>query len=157
MLGVMTGALVVAVVATATPRPGVSAPATRPPAAVRILSQSARWTSLLDGDELKSSADTMFVISGELANRGATSVRWVKIQYQLLADTPNGEVVVASEYGYNFRAEVLRGLPENSADAPRSRSIRPIRPGGRDRFRMVFFRSDVAHFDRWRVSIREVR
>jgi hypothetical protein len=151
----MTGALAVAVVATATPPLGASAPAPRQLGAVRILSQSARWASLLASDELKSTADTMFVISGELTNRGATAVRWVKIRYQLLADTPDGEVVVASEYGYNFRAEVLRGLPENSADAPRS--VRPIRPGGRDRFRMVFFRSDVAHFDRWRVSILEVR
>jgi hypothetical protein len=153
----MTGALAVAIVATATPPSGVSAGAPRKPGAVRILGQSARWASLLAGDELKSTTDTMFVISGELTNRGATAVRWVKIQYQLLADTPDGEVVVASEYGYNFRAEALRGLPENSADTPPSRSVMPIRPGGRDRFRMVFFRSDVAHFDRWRVSILEVR
>jgi hypothetical protein len=157
VLGVMTSALAAAVVATATPQSGVSAAAPSQPGAVRILSQSARWTSLLAGDELKSEADTMFVISGELANRGATAVRWVKIRYQLLADTPDGEIVVASEYGYNFRAEALRGLPEESVDTLRSRSVRPIRPGGRDRFRMVFFRSDVVHFDRWRVSILEVR
>ena len=112
---------------------------------------------MLAGDELKSTADTMFVISGELVNRGAAAVRWVKIQYELLADTPDGEIVVAREYGYNFHAEALRGLPEDSAETQPPRGIRPIRPGGRDRFRMVFFRSDVAHFDRWRVSILAVR
>jgi hypothetical protein len=35
--------------------------------------------------------------------------------------------------------------------------VRSLGPGEKDLFRMVFFRSDVPRFERWRVRIMEVR
>jgi hypothetical protein len=72
---------------------------------VRVVSQSARWTGLLPMNELKDDTDSMFLISGELENDTKAPVTSVKIGYELLSDTSNGEVLLASEYGYNFRAE----------------------------------------------------
>lgn len=146
------------VIAVATPHPEWSPAAASNAAGIRIVSQGARWTSLLAGDELKVSGDTMFLISGEIENTGAAPVSWVKLAYELLADTTGGEVVLASEYGYNVRAEALRSPPvEAGATPPTAVPVRSLAPGERDLFRMVFFRADVPRFDRWRVRILEVR
>ena len=134
----------------ATPAAGV--------AEVRVINESARWTGLLAMNELKDDAESMFLISGEVENAGSAPVSFVKLGYELLADTGDGEVVLASEYGYNFRAEALRSPPVEAGDvAPTAVPVRPLGPGEKDLFRMVFFRSDVPRFDRWRVRILEVR
>ena len=87
---------------------------------VRVVSQSARWTGLLPMNELKDDTESMFLISGEIENDTEAPVTWVKIAYELLGDTSNGEVVLASEYGYNFRAEALRSPAVEAGDvAPR--------------------------------------
>jgi hypothetical protein len=125
---------------------------------VRVVSQSARWTGLLPMNELKDDTDSMFLISGELENDTKAPVTSVKIGYELLSDTSNGEVLLASEYGYNFRAEALRSPAVEAGDiAPTMVPVQPLAPGEKDMFRMVFFRSDVPRFDRWRVRILEVR
>jgi len=125
---------------------------------VRVVSQSARWTGLLPMNELKDDTDSMFLISGELENDTKAPVTSVKIGYELLSDTGNGEVLLASEYGYNFRAEALRSPAVEAGDvAPTMVPVQPLAPGEKDMFRMVFFRSDVPRFDRWRVRILEVR
>lgn len=151
------GLLVVAVTAAATPGPG---PAT-PPAAkagVRIVSQAARWTDLLPMDELKDGHESMFLISGEIENDGPTPITWVKLSYELLADGSDGNVVLASEYGYNFRAEALRSAAVEAGEVSDAAvGVRPLAPGEKDLFRMVFFRADVPRFDGWRVRILEVR
>ena len=105
-------------------------------------------------DELQDGSETMFLISGEIENGGPTPIAWVKLGYELLGED---DAVLASEYGYNFRAEALRGAAVEagevaSADVP----IRALAPGEKDMFRMVFFRSDVPRFERWRVRILEV-
>lgn len=144
--------------AAATPHPGLAPGSSTDAAGVRIADQSARWTSLLAGDELKESADTMFVISGQIENTGATAVSWVKLEYELVADTADGEAVLASEYGYNLRAEALRSPAVEAGEVPVTAvPVRSLAPGEKDLFRMVFFRADVSHFDRWRVRILEVR
>jgi len=124
---------------------------------VKIVSQSARWTGLLAVDELKDDADSIFVISGEVENTGTRPITWVKLSYELLADTADGDVVLASEYGYNFRAEALRSPAVEAGDVlPTAVPVRALQPGERDLFRMVFFRADVPRFDRWRVRILDV-
>ena len=124
---------------------------------VKIVSQSARWTGLLAVDELKDDADSIFVISGEVENTGTRPITWVKLSYELLADTADGDVVLASEYGYNFRAEALRSPAVEAGDVlPAAVPVRALQPGERDLFRMVFFRADVPRFDRWRVRILDV-
>jgi len=136
----------------------VTPPASTTPSAdnpgARIVSQSARWTGLVTMDELQDGSETMFLISGEIENGGPTPIAWVKLGYELLGED---DAVLASEYGYNFRAEALRGAAVEagevaSADVP----IRALAPGEKDMFRMVFFRSDVPRFERWRVRILEV-
>lgn len=151
----MIGAVVIAAV---TPHPEGSPAVAAPTAGIRIVSQAARWTSLLTADELRDNGDTMFLISGEIENTGAGPVRWVKLTYELLADTASGEVVLASEYGYNRRAEALRSPAVEAGTTPATAvPVRSLAPGDTDRFRMVFFRADVPRFDRWRVRILEVR
>ena len=149
--------MLAAVVAAATPLAQAS-PAAAAHDGIRIVHQSARWTSLLAGDELKDSGDTMFVISGEVENTGSAPVRWVKLVYELLNDTADGEVVLASEHGYNLRAEALRNPAVESGATPAAAvPVRRLAPGETDLFRMVFFRADVPHFDRWRVRVVEVQ
>jgi hypothetical protein len=147
---VMLGAVTPNGAPPATPGAGVGT--------VRIASQAARWTSLLPADELKDGGDTMFLISGEVENAGTMPVTSVKLSYELLADGTAGEAVVASEYGYNFRAEALRSPAVEAGEIPLAEvPIRPLAPGEKDLYRMVFFRTDVPRFDRWRVRIVEVR
>lgn len=146
-----------AAVAADTPIP-LSTAAPAGAGGVRLVSQSARWTGLLAMDQLKDDSESMFLISGEVENLGPTSISSVKLGYELVADTSDGEVVLASEYGYNFRAEALRSPAVESGEvAPTMVPIRPLGPGEKDLFRMVFFRADVPRFDRWRVQILEVR
>lgn len=147
-----------ALVAGATPGPAQSTAPTAGADGVRIVSQSARWTGLLAGNELEDEAEGLFLISGEIENAGPAPVNSVKLGYELLADTDRGEVVLASEYGYNFRAEALRSPAMEVGDGARTAvPVRALAPGERDLFRMVFFRADVPRFDRWRVRILAVR
>jgi hypothetical protein len=143
--------------AVLTPAPAPLTPSPASAAGVRVVAQSARWTGLLAMDDLSDGANSMFLISGEIENDRATPISWVKLGYELLADSADGDVVLASEYGYNFRAEALRSAAVETGEvAPTVVPLRPLEPGERDLFRMVFFRADVPHFDRWRVRILEV-
>ena len=138
--------------------PAAPAPAEADAGPVRVINQAARWTGLLTMDDLQGESESMFLISGEVENTSSMPVTFVKLGYELLADTSDGEVVLASEYGYNFRAEALRSSPVEAGDVARAAvPVRPLGPGERDLFRMVFFRSDVPRFDRWRVRVLEVR
>jgi hypothetical protein len=150
--------LAAALLAASTPAPAPSTPPMASAGGVRVVAQSARWTGLLAMDELTDGTNTMFLISGEIENGGATPVSWVKLGYELLTDGADGDVVLASEYGYNFRAEALRSAAVEAGEvAPTAVPLRPLAPGERDLFRMVFFRTDVPRFERWRVRILEVR
>ena len=91
----------------------------------------------LDGlvamDDLKDDSESMFVISGEVENAGAEPVSFVKLGYELVADTSDGEVVLASEYGYNFRAEALRSPAVEAGEIARHRGPRSAARTGRER------------------------
>ena len=144
--------LAVAVTPGSDPSPGL------PAGEVRIVSEVAHWTGLVGMSDLKDDTESMFVISGEVENGSAAPITFVKLGYELLADTDSGEVILASEYGYNFRAEGLRSSPVESGEIkPAAAPVRGLAPGEKDLFRMVFFRADVPRFDRWRVRILEVR
>jgi hypothetical protein len=148
--------LLTAALAAATPSPGQPTPGAAGAADVRIVSQAARWTGLLAIDPLADDSESMFLISGEIENAGPAPVAWVKLGYELWADD-DPDLVLASEYGYNFRAESLRGPGVEAGGAPHAAvPVAPLAPGERDLFRMVFFRADVPRFDRWRVRILEV-
>ena len=151
--------LAAALLAATTPGPAPATPPMASAGGVRVVAQSARWTDLVAMDELTDGANTMFLISGEIENGGVTPVSWVKLGYELLAGgADGGDVVLASEYGYNFRAEALRSATVEAGEvAPTAVPLRPLAPGERDLFRMVFFRTDVPRFERWRVRILEVR
>lgn len=126
-----------------------SPPPTAAPAA-RIVAQQARWTGLAAGDQLGANDDNLFLISGEVRNDGAAPLADVRLVYELVADG----AVVASEYGYNRRAERLRD-PEVESGAVRRETlaIAPLQPGESDLFRMVFVRGAVPRFDTWRVRV----
>ena len=112
------------------------APSAAPPAA-RIVRQEARWTSVAPVDELDSGEAGMFLISGEVRNDGGAPLADVRMAYELLADG----VVVASEYGYNRRAEALRDPEVESGTVRREDlAIAPLQPGESDLFRMMFLR-----------------
>lgn len=123
--------------------------------ALRILRQQARWTALTGATELGDASDSVFVVSGELRNVGRRPVDSVKLVYELLDELHS---VVASEYGYNRSAEDLRRPDYEAGQVGRDAlEVRPIAPGETDPFRMVFFRSEVPPFVRWRVRVIEVK
>jgi hypothetical protein len=137
-------AAVFAVLLAAAPPSPVAAPA------AHIVAQQARWTGLAPVDELGAGEDGMFLISGEVRNDGPVPLAEVHLVYELLADG----VVVASEHGYNRRAETLRDPEvESGAVRPDSLAIAPLRPGESDAFRMIFLRGAAPRFDSWRVRI----
>jgi hypothetical protein len=120
------------------------------PGGARIVAQQARWTSLLAIDELSADGNSLFVISGTVRNESGAPLAHVRLVYELLA----GDAVVASEYGYNRRAEALRD-PRIEADprAAAGLAIAPLPAGEEDLFRMAFLRGSTPRFDRWRVRI----
>lgn len=122
--------------------------------AIEIVEQNARWMNLLAADELSGDGASFYVISGTLRNAGSSSVGHVRLGFDLVdADG----VVVASEYGYNRRAEDLR-LPEYEAGKiPRSDlHIRPLAAGESDTFRMMFVRGAVPAFSSWSIRVLEI-
>ena len=134
----------VVILLAATPLP------TPAPVAARIVTQGARWTSLLPVDDLAAGGEGFFLISGEVRNDGTAPLADVRLVYELVADG----VVVAREYGYNRRAEALREpAVESGAVAREQVAIPPLRPGETDLFRMMFLRGDVPRFDEWRVRV----
>ena len=124
--------------------------ATADSSGVRVVRQQARWDGLAPVDDLTSERAELFVISGEVRNDGPLPLAEVRLAYELLADG----VVVASEHGYNRRAEALRDPEvESGAVSRASLAIPPLPPGDTDLFRMVFLRGAVPRFDDWRVRI----
>lgn len=138
--------LVIAPVASADDHP--TAPAT-----IQISRKEARWAGP-GNDTFSDASNTWFVISGDVRNTGTKPVAFVKLLYELIDDRGTA---LASEHGYNFRAEDLR-LPAYEAGTIRRADLHipPLRPGETDSFRMLFIRSEVPRFHDWRVRILEV-
>src|SRR5262245_56335472 len=96
--------LLCAALAARTPGAMRSDPSPAVPSAIQITDQQARWTSLTGVDDLGTDQPPYFLISGTIRNNSDRAVRYVKLQYELLDDAG---AVLASEYGYNRRAEDL--------------------------------------------------
>ena len=144
----LSAALLWAVVGAAPPPPPPV-----PSAPIQLTRQAARWTGIGGTDGLADHTADYFVISGELRNVGRMPIAYVKLRFELL---DHDGAVVASEYGYNHRAEDLRGPDYEDGRVSRAAlHIPPLAPGKRDSFRMLFIRGQIPPFDHWRVRILE--
>ena len=93
---------------------------------------------------------SVFVMRGELRNRGDRPVRYVVLRYELLDD--KGKVLHDME-GYNRSAEAMRPDEEGKVHPE---DVKPIPAGGVDSYRMVFFHDEVPRFTSQRVRVTEV-
>ena len=142
----LSAALLWAAVGAAPPQP---TPAASP--AIHLTRQAARWTGIGGTDALADHTQDYFVISGELQNVGRAPIAYVKLRFELL---DRDGTVIASEYGYNHRAEDLRGPDYEDGRVSRAAlHIPPLAAGERDSFRMLFIRSQIRPFDHWRVRV----
>lgn len=123
-------------------------------AAAQLSRQQARWAGPGGSDVLSDSSSQWFVISGDVRNAGIKPLAYVKLLYELVDEQGTA---LASEHGYNHRAEDLR-LPAYEAGTIRRADLRipPLQPGESDTFRMLFIRSEVPRFSGWRVRVVEV-
>lgn len=126
---------------------------------VSIDDHSAHWTDLLGvAVALMGTADDdqppMLVIRGNLKNSSAAPLEHVRLAFELL--DADGHVV-ATETGYNRRAEALQPVdapdPWPAEEVP---AIEPITGGSVDSFRMIFLGRDIPHFASYRVRVLDV-
>lgn len=116
--------------------------------------QEARWAGPGGGDILNDPSSNWFVISGDVRNADSKPLAYVKLVYELIDESGT---TLASEHGYNHRAEDLR-LPAYEAGEIRRADLHipPLQPGESDSFRMLFIRSEIPRFSGWRVRVLEV-
>lgn len=93
---------------------------------------------------------SVFVMRGELRNKGDAPVRYVVLRYELLDDKGN---VLENTEGYNRAAEAMRPDEEGHAHPA---DVKSIPAGGVDSYRMVFFHDEVPRFSSQRVRVAEV-
>lgn len=125
-----------------------------PASIVQVSRQEARWAGPGGGDFFTDPSSTWFVISGDVRNADSKPLAYVKLIYELFDE--NG-TTLASEHGYNHRAEDMRLPAYEAGTIPRADlKIAPLQPGETDLFRMVFIRSEVPKFTGWRVRVLEV-
>lgn len=125
-----------------------------PASVVHVARQEARWAGPGGGDFLSDPSSSWFVISGDVRNADSKPLAYVKLIYELFDEDG---MTLASEHGYNYRAEDMR-LPayEDGTLRRSDLQITPLQPGETDLFRMVFIRSEVPKFTGWRVRVAEV-
>jgi hypothetical protein len=122
---------------------------------IEITSSAASWDNLselfLGNTPASPFGDgSVFVMRGELRNKGTSSVHHVVLRYELL--DASGKVLHDAE-GYNRAAEAMRPDEEG---AVRSEQVVPLAPGATDSYRMVFFHDEVPRFASQRVRVVEV-
>jgi hypothetical protein len=93
---------------------------------------------------------SVFVMRGELRNRGDKPVGYVVLRYELLDE--KGKVLHDVE-GYNRSAESMRPDEEGQVHPEK---VQAIPAGGVDSYRMVFFHDEVPRFASQRVRVSEV-
>jgi len=93
---------------------------------------------------------SVFVLRGELRNRGDRPVHHLVLRYELLDE--NGKVLHDAE-GFNRLAEAMRPDEEGKVHAE---DVKPIPAGGVDSYRMVFFHDEIPKFASQRVRVSEV-
>jgi hypothetical protein len=122
---------------------------------IEITSSAASWDNLselfLGNTPASPFGDgSVFVMRGELRNKGTSSVHHVVLRYELL--DASGKVLHDAE-GYNRAAEAMRPDEEG---AVRSERVVPLAPGATDSYRMVFFHDEVPKFASQRVRVVEI-
>ena len=134
-----------------------SASAAQKPAAdrIEITSTNASWDNLSElflgsTPAAPFGEGSVFVMRGELRNKGDKPVRYVVLRYELLDD--KGKVLTDAE-GFNRSAESMRPDEEGKV---RAEEVKSIPAGGVDTYRMVFFHDEVPHFTSQRVRVSEV-
>jgi hypothetical protein len=138
-----------------TPKPGATSPEVQADSRIEITSTTSSWDNL---SELFLGATpaspfgegSVFVMRGELRNKGDAPVQYVVLTYELLDDKGN---VLQDAEGYNRSAEQMRPDEEGNIHP---QEVKPIPAGGVDTYRMVFFHDEVPHFTSQRVRVREV-
>jgi hypothetical protein len=134
---------------------GESATAPAADSDIEITSSAASWDNLSElflGNTPAAAfgEGSVFVMRGELRNKGKTSVHHVVLRYELL--DASGKVLHDAE-GYNRAAESMRPDEEGTVRAER---VVPIASGATDSYRMVFFHDEVPRFASQRVRVTEV-
>jgi hypothetical protein len=134
---------------------GESATAPAADSDIEITSSAASWDNLSElflGNTPAAAfgEGSVFVMRGELRNKGKTSVHHVVLRYELL--DASGKVLHDAE-GYNRAAEAMRPDEEGTVRAER---VVPIASGATDSYRMVFFHDEVPKFASQRVRVVEV-
>lgn len=136
-------------------KPAGPAPEVQANSRIEITSSASSWDNL---SELFMGATpaapfgegSMFVMRGELRNKGDAPVRYVVLRYELLDDKGN---VLQDVEGYNRNAESMRPDEEGHAHP---QDVKAIPAGGVDSYRMVFFHDEVPRFASQRVRVSEV-
>jgi hypothetical protein len=134
---------------------GESATAPAADSDIEITSSAASWDNLselfLGNTPAAAFGDgSVFVMRGELRNKGKTSVHHVVLRYELLDAA--GKVIHDAE-GYNRAAEAMRPDEEGTV---RTERVVPLAAGASDSYRMVFFHDEVPKFTSQRVRVVEV-
>jgi hypothetical protein len=123
---------------------------------IEILEHSAYWTdvlaviSSLDAANLGNQQPLLFVIRGTLRNTSPIACHHAALVFEVL--DRDGRVV-ASENGYNRRAETLRPIDSPFPMVEEEHSIEPIPAGATDTFRMILVGSDTPPFTTYRVRV----
>ena len=138
-----------------TAAPASPAPEVQPDSRIEITSTASSWDNLSElflGSTPASpfGEGSVFVMRGELRNKGDAPVKYIVLRYELLDDKGN---VLNTAEGYNRSAEQMRPDEEGNAHP---QEVKSIPAGGSDSYRMVFFHDEVARFVSQRVRVAEV-
>jgi len=123
---------------------------------VAIVTSKSYWTDLGGGMPLAPGSDPLashgglFVVSGELVNRSDRAVHHVVLRFELCDRT--GTVLYQYD-GYNRSAESMLRVEVDPQDAVALSQVRPIAPGARDWYRMIFVGEDIPIFDHPTVRV----
>jgi hypothetical protein len=136
-------------------KPAAASAEVQPDSRIEITSTASSWDNLselfMSGTPAAPFGEgSVFVMRGELRNKGDAAVKYIVLRYELLDDKGN---VLDSVEGYNRSAEQMRPDEEGNAHP---QEVKPVPAGGVDTYRMVFFHDEVPHFTSQRVRVSEV-
>jgi hypothetical protein len=122
---------------------------------IEIVSAAASWDNLSElflgsTPAAPFGEGSVFVMRGELRNKGDAPIHHVVLRYELLDEKGN---VLQDIEGYNRSAEAMRPDEEGHAHP---QDVHSIPAGGTDSYRMVFFHDEVPKFASQRVRVAEV-
>ena len=109
-----------------------------------VLEHHGRWES--------GYGSTFYNVVGRLKNTSDHPLAWVKLRIEAVND--KGKVVASTET-YNESAEVLAVEVEGmtASREERARKVKPLAPGGEERFRGSFLKEETPPFTDTRVKV----